>query len=64
MARAKDYAIFQDLSSDEPAHRAGVFDALLQTEIQTPKINGASLERNESALSRSYALEAMMRIHF
>ena len=56
------YATYKDLSGTEPAHRAGVFDIPLEIEFQTPEINGASLEQNESSSSssQSHASEAMM----
>lgn len=54
------YARYQDLSSNEPAHHAGISDAPLQTESQTPEINSTSLEHNNSSSSQSHASEAIM----
>ena len=58
------YVAFKDLSSNEPAHRAGVFDALFQIGTRTPKINGAFLEPNVSSSSQSHASKATMNEPF
>ena len=54
------YATYEDLSSNEPSHRAGVSATRLQTESQARDINDTSLEQSESLSSPSHASEAMM----
>ena len=54
------YARYQDLSSNEPAYHAGISDAPLQNEFQTPEINSTFLEHNGPSSSQSHASEAIM----